>query len=95
MKLPSAWTAASAKTGVQAANKVTARIDMSEEVAGAGRCPDCQNPMIPITAGAVETLTCMPCRISLPVADDPEAVVQEDAVSVDVASAGPTTYLDQ
>lgn len=96
MKIPQAYVSAGGKTSVSATapTKIEARIDMSAEVAGAGLCPDCQKPMIEMTAGPVETLTCMPCRISLPKAD-PEAVVQEDSVSVNEASAGPSTYLDQ
>ena len=94
MKIPQAYIQAGVKKEVKAATKVEARIDMSAEVAGAGLCPDCRSPMQPMVAGAVETLTCMPCRISIPT-EDPEAVVQEDAVSVNEASAGPSTYMDQ
>lgn len=96
MKIPQAYANASSNssTKVGAKTKVEARIDMSEEVAGAGLCPDCQKPMQPMTAGPIETLTCMGCRIALPTAD-PEEVVQDDASSVDTASAGPSTYLDQ
>lgn len=91
-KMPSAWTAIGSKSKTTAGTKVSARIDMSAEVAGAGKCPDCQQPMIEMIAGPVETLTCMNCRIALPT-KDPEEVVQDDAASK--ASAGPSTYLDQ
>lgn len=73
-KMPQAWTNAGAgpatapATRVGAA-KVEARIDMSAEVAGCGLCPDCRKPMVIMSAGPVETNTCMDCRISLPLAD--------------------------
>lgn len=86
MKMPAAWAPAQSKTDVRGSKQVTARINMSAEVAGAGLCPDCQKPMQLVTAGPVETLTCMDCRISLPTADEPEPAQ---------ASAGPSTYLDQ
>jgi len=88
MKLPQAWNPSS-KTKTTA-TKVEARIDMSAEVAGAGLCPDCRQPMQPMTAGPVETLTCMGCRISLPIAD-PENTVEPPVEAVQ----GPSTYLDQ
>lgn len=71
MKMPSAYTNAGkpATNTTTASAKVEARIDMSAEVAGAGLCPDCKQPMQIMTAGPVETNTCMPCRISLPLAD--------------------------
>lgn len=97
MKTPQAWNSAS--TGITrqantitATKKVEARIDMSTSVAGAGLCPDCKKPMTPMVAASVDTLTCMDCRISLPVAD-PTEVVQDDASAK--AAAGPNTYLDQ
>jgi hypothetical protein len=85
MKMPAAWAPAPTKTDVRGSTQVTARIDMSAEVAGAGLCPDCHKPMEAITAGPVDTMTCMNCRISIPTADEP--VVE--------ATAGPSTYLDQ
>jgi len=93
MKLPQAWSnqSGSAPSAVTA-KKVEARIDMSTAVAGAGLCPDCRKPMTPMVAASNDTLTCMDCRISLPVAD-PTEVVQDDANAK--ASVGPNTYLDQ
>ncbi len=85
MKMPAAWSSApTAQSKQQAkaskeATKVTARIDMSEEVAGAGLCPDCRQPMQPMMAGEIETLTCMPCRISIPT-KDPEEVPRPDVL---------------
>lgn len=81
LNMPKAWSTPS-KTKTAASTKVEARIDMSTEVAGAGMCPDCRKPMETVMAGAVETMTCMPCRISLPTADPTEA------------TQGPTTYQD-
>jgi hypothetical protein len=92
MKVPAAWNSAPAPSTVTAKKKVEARIDMSTEVAGAGLCPDCKQPMTPMVAGGVDTVTCMDCRIALPTAD-PVEVVKDDAASH--ASAGPNTYLDQ
>jgi hypothetical protein len=72
MKMPSAWTNAgkSQSKTTTTATKVQARIDMSAEVAGQGLCPDCKKPMQVVTAGPVETHTCMDCRIALPLPDD-------------------------
>lgn len=81
MKIPQAYISAGAKaeittkTDVLGSQKVEARINMSAEVAGAGLCPDCGQPMETIMAGPVETQTCMPCRISLPLPDAPDAAV--------------------
>lgn len=72
MKTPQAWNNAGIKPAARTnvtATKVEARIDMSKEIAGAGLCPDCKGPMQIMSAGPVETNTCMPCRISLPLAD--------------------------
>lgn len=76
MKIPQAYSntpeKAAGKTSVHGGQKIEARINMGAEVAGAGKCPDCGQPMESIIAGPVETLTCMPCRISLPVPDAPD-----------------------
>jgi hypothetical protein len=61
------------KAAVQAANeqkKVTARIDMSEEVAGAGRCPECKKPMVEAYLNDVPTLVCHEHRIAIPYKDE-------------------------
>jgi hypothetical protein len=73
MKIPQAWNQITAKTAASPKEVNANRINMSEEVAGAGKCPDCQKPMEVLTAGAFETMTCMACRISLPIADPVEA----------------------
>lgn len=63
--------------------KVTARIDMSAEVAGAGLCPECRKPMAKAFANSIEVFVCHEDRIAIPVPD----AVEETAV------AGPTTAL--
>jgi hypothetical protein len=47
--------------------KVTARIDMSAEVAGKGMCPECRKPMTVVNAGATRMWACVADRISFPV----------------------------
>jgi hypothetical protein len=55
---------------------------MGAEVAGAGLCPDCKKPMQVMTAGPIETNTCMGCRISLPLPDDVPAVEEQSQVNL-------------
>ena len=46
---------------------LTARIDMSEEVAGKGLCPECREPMQRVLiSGNLPVLCCMDDRIVLP-----------------------------
>lgn len=73
-KLPAAWLeAGQTKTPVTAKGKqVTARIDMSDEVAGAGLCPDCRKPMEKVFASGIGALVCMHDRITLPMPDSGE-----------------------
>lgn len=71
MKLPREWTQTQVHKSVRkplsaSGKKVTARIDMSEEVAGKGLCPECKEPMQPVLANGVDCLCCMNCRIVLP-----------------------------
>ena len=75
MKLPREWTQTqvdkaqpSGQRSLAASFKkeLTARIDMSEEVAGAGLCPECKEPMQPVLANGINCLCCMNCRIVLP-----------------------------
>jgi len=56
---------------VQAKLEVKARVDMSAEVAGAGLCPDCREPMIPSHANGHPVLSCTACRIVIPTKDEP------------------------
>lgn len=69
LKIPKAYIEA----GTVKKTKVQARIDMSEEVAGAGLCPDCHHPMdtvfIATAAGDVECYVCHPDRIAIPTPD--------------------------
>jgi hypothetical protein len=61
-KLPSAWIAASVP-------KVTAKLDMSENVAGKGLCPECKAPMQTVYMGDDLVLACAKDRIVLPMAN--------------------------
>ncbi len=73
-KIPKAWVSAGTKK-VEAsadATKVVARIDMSLEVAGAGLCPECREPMDRAFANGIECYVCHPDRIAIPVPDDLE-----------------------
>jgi len=50
---------------------VTARIDMSAEVAGSGLCPECKKPMITAMFGKTKMWSCPEHRISFPIPDEP------------------------
>ena len=78
MQFPKAYLAASA-TKSEAAKKIeatatkqklTARIDMSAEVAGKGLCPECRKPMSASHANGIPVLVCEEHRIALPVPDE-------------------------
>jgi hypothetical protein len=80
MQFPKAYLEASStkseavakKIGAAAATtqkKLTARIDMSAEVAGKGLCPECRQPMTASHANGIPVLVCEDHRIALPVAD--------------------------
>lgn len=76
MKMPSAWaessskpSAASKQSKLTASTQVKARIDMSEERAGKGLCPECGKPMQRVFANNIPCLCCMEDRIVLPIAD--------------------------
>ena len=64
-KLPKAWITAGTK-----AEKVESRIDMSADVAGMGKCPECKTPMQVVTSGKGKVWACVADRISLPLPDD-------------------------
>lgn len=72
MKLPKAWIQAGAPK-----EKVTARIDMSAEVAGKGLCPECRGQMVSAYANGHKVLVCDEDRIVIPVVDDEQAEVVE------------------
>lgn len=71
MKMPAEWTIIkhAPDNKIQASKKksVTARIDMSEEVAGQGLCPECREPMKRVIVNGIEALCCMNDRIVLPI----------------------------
>lgn len=78
-KLPDAWTQASPnKVVAQAASKVeaktelSARVDMSDDVAGRGLCPECRKPMEASMANGHHGLVCHADRIFIPAADTSE-----------------------
>jgi len=71
-KMPRAWIVASNKPSSQPTaestetKQVVARIDMSEEVAGRGLCPECKTPMKIARAGISRAWICAADRITLP-----------------------------
>lgn len=69
-KLPRAWVTAGVTTK---AEEVSARVDMSAEVAGKGLCPECRKPMQAVMAGNSKVWACVADRISLPMPDDVES----------------------
>lgn len=94
MRMPQAYLKASAtkteaKRKLEAAvekepTKVSARIDMSAEVAGQGMCPECRKPMVLMMANGHPVHTCMEDRITIPVQDtanDNTEQVGSEAVS--------------
>lgn len=74
-KIPQAFLNASAtvtevKAKVETAKaEVTARIDMSAEVAGAGLCPECKTQMEASHANGIPVLICREHRIAIPMPD--------------------------
>lgn len=77
--LPQAFLEASAtvsevraKVEASISKPVTARIDMSAEVAGAGLCPECREPMQASHANGIPVLICSAHRIVIPVSDAPQ-----------------------
>jgi hypothetical protein len=85
MAVPQAWVASVKK------NKVTARIDMSAEVAGAGLCPDCRKPMDRCFANGIECYVCHSDRIAIPVPDPVEGSNTIDPGTKHDAIFGPST----
>ena len=70
MKLPREWTMSQVnkkrKTIEASKSHVNARIDMGEDVAGKGLCPECREEMQPVLANGIPCVCCMNCRIVLP-----------------------------
>lgn len=75
--LPRAWTEAStsakevlARQQTAEAHAVQARVDMSENVVGAGLCPVCKTPMTGgFQANGHAVQVCLRDRIALPIPD--------------------------
>lgn len=66
-KFPKSWIAANA--AIERSKPVTARIDMSAEVAGMGNCPECKKPMEIVASGGTKVWACAHDRITLPLPD--------------------------
>lgn len=71
MKMPEGWDGSKqpAAKELTASTEVKARIDMSEDVAGKGLCPECGKPMQVMLANNIKCLCCMEDRIVLPMKD--------------------------
>lgn len=79
-QFPDAWSAKPSPKQVIAAptketpketpKQVLAKIDMGDNVAGAGLCPSCRKEMVRgFFAGAVPVMVCFDDRVTLPVPD--------------------------
>lgn len=73
MTFPKGWSTEAPKAvTASTATKVKAGIDMSDEVVGAGLCPDCHTQMVKgytRKSGSGEllpTMICAPCNVALP-----------------------------
>lgn len=69
MRFPKGWleTKPCITARINKGKKLHARIDMSEEVAGKGLCPECHEKMQRVyISGNVPVLCCMTDRIVLP-----------------------------
>jgi len=85
VRIPQAFAAPSKLQASSDTSKtVTAKIDMSAEVAGQGLCPDCQSPMEEVFLDEDPVISCIPCRIVLPI---------KDAETVDEATDGDASKL--
>lgn len=74
---------------------VTARIDMSAEVAGAGLCPECKQPMQRCVTNGIASYACHPDRIVIPVPDsvlEGETVIATGELNLE-AAFGPSTCM--
>ena len=63
MKLPQAWITA----GSKAESKIEARVDMSADVAGKGKCPVCHVPMDDVMVSGTRMWACSADRITIPI----------------------------
>lgn len=68
MKMPEGWDVHPKKVSnkLTASTKLKARIDMSEDIAGKGLCPECGKPMSVVFANNIKCYCCMEDRIVLP-----------------------------
>jgi hypothetical protein len=69
MKVPAAWLTA----GVKKETKVESKIDMSADVAGMGKCPECKQQMEIVSSNGSKVWACAHDRISIPVPDGHQA----------------------
>lgn len=68
MRLPKDWLdglSIHKRKPVQA-KQIRAKIDMSEDVAGQGLCPECHQPMKEVMVNNIPALCCFDHRIVLP-----------------------------
>lgn len=67
MKLPKEFISAS----VGKPKQLEAALDMSEQVAGIGLCPECKRPMEQtLIATDDQVWVCLQCRVTLPIKDE-------------------------
>lgn len=96
-QMPDAWTTKPQSTKVFAGHdtpiakdepkQVLAKIDMGEQVAGAGMCPSCRKPMERgYFAGSVPVMVCFDDRVTLPVPDGQENVEANSETGFDGVS---------
>lgn len=73
MRMPEDWNSSPKKDSdfkqLTASTQIKARIDMSENRAGKGLCPECGKPMQRVFANNIPCLCCMEDRIVLPLPD--------------------------
>ncbi len=80
LKVPQAWIGAKLVSPIEDAPtedqpvEVKARVDMSENVAGKGLCPECRQPMQIAQCGPSASWVCAADRISLPIPNGYNAV---------------------
>ena len=84
-------TQVTAKHSVTAGGVVETNLDMSDDVAGNGLCPDCKKPMEQVVIEDENCWTCLPCRVALPMRDPEHAVdIGEPVQPEPEAQAAPT-----
>ena len=64
-------------------------LDMSDDVAGNGLCPDCKRPMEKVVVDEEVCWACLPCRVSLPMRDPEHAVDPGEPVQPQQAPSEP------